>query len=124
MIDVALSHIRDLLNENLKREFSLPEGKKVALSNIIKADGSLAQEVDGKIVFFLINVDEEATLKNSINRSSGGSSSFFQKTPALHLNMYILFCANFDSSLYIEGLQYLSALIRFFQIISVSKKTL
>lgn len=30
--------------------------------------------------------------------------------------MQLLFCANFDSSMYVEGLSYLSALIRFFQI--------
>lgn len=114
MIDTALTYIRDLLNENFKNEFSSPD-KKVVLSNIIKADGTPAQKVDEKIVFFLVNLDEESTLKNSTNRSGLGSS-FLHSKPALHLNMYILFCANFDSSLYIEGLQYLSAIIRFFQI--------
>ena len=52
-----------------------------------------------------------------MNRSIGPENgSFAQKSPSLHLNMQLLFCANFDSSIYTEGLSYLSSLIRFFQI--------
>jgi len=116
MIDIALSIIRDLLNEHFRNEFSISENK-VVLSNILKADGSAAQNIDGKVVFFLISLDEEATLKNSTNRSFGSeNSSFGHKTPSLHLNMHLLFCANFDSTLYPEGLSYISSLVRFFQI--------
>jgi hypothetical protein len=116
MIDVALGLIRDLLNEHFRNEFSISENK-VVLSNIVKADGSSAQNVDGKIVFFLVSLDEEAALKNSMNRSIGAENgSFAQKSPSLHLNMQLLFCANFDSAIYTEGLSYLSSLIRFFQI--------
>jgi hypothetical protein len=115
MIDVALVLIRDLLNEHFRNEFSISENK-VVLSNIVKADGSAAQNVDGKVVFFLVSLDEEAALKNSINRSIGAENgSFAQKSPSLHLNMQVLFCANFDSTIYSEGLSYLSSLIRFFQ---------
>lgn len=117
MIDIALTYIRDILNENFKKEFPLRANQKVVtLSNIIKPDGSLAEKVDEKIVFFLVNLDEEASLKNSINRSSGGGSSFQHTNPALYLNIHILFCANFDGKNYAEGLQFLSSLIRFFQI--------
>lgn len=115
MIDIALTYIRDVLNESFRNQFTLTE-KKVVLSNIVKADGASAEKVEGKIVFFLVNLEEVSILKNSINRSSGISGSFTQTSPPLHLNMQILFCANFDSSVYIEGLQYLSAVIRFFQI--------
>ncbi len=116
MIHNALAYIQDILNENFKNEFSISENK-VVLSNIVKADGSSAQNVDGKIVFFLVSLDEEAALKNNLNRfSNQGNGSFAQKTPTLHLNMQVLFCANFDSKVYIEGLSYLSALIRFFQV--------
>lgn len=116
MIHIALTYIRDLLNEHFKNEFSISENK-VVLSNIVKIDGSVAQNVDGKIVFFLINLDEEAALKNNLNRSSNHENvSFATKSPTLHLNMHLLFTANFDSAIYIEGLSYLSSMIRFFQI--------
>lgn len=116
MIDVALTYIRDILNEHFKNEFSISENK-VVLSNIVKPDGSSAQNVDGKIVLFLISLDEESTLKNNNSRySNQGDGSFGHKSPTLHLNMNLLFCANFDSTVYAEGLSYLSSLIRFFQI--------
>lgn len=116
MIHIALTQIRDLLNEHFKNEFSISENK-VILSNMIKADGSVAQNVDGKIVFFMVSIDEEAALKNSLNRNYGSErGSFSVKNPALHLNMQLLFCANFDGKIYIEGLSFLSSLIRFFQI--------
>jgi len=69
MIDIALTHIRDILNEHFKNEFSISENKAI-LSNLVKADGSSAQNIDGKIVFFLVCLDEESALKNSLNRST------------------------------------------------------
>lgn len=63
-------------------------------------------------------MSEETTLKNSLNRTRSGNDGSFSKTPqALHFNLQLLFCANFEgSSGYEEGLAYLSSLIRFFQI--------
>ncbi|HAQ18750.1 MAG TPA: hypothetical protein DCR40_05865 [Prolixibacteraceae bacterium] len=114
MIAITLTYIQDILKEHFRNEFRTPD--KAVLSNIVKADGSGAQNVDGKIVFFLVSLDDESTLKNSLSRSSNqDNSSFIQKSPNLHLNLQLLFCANFDSSLYVEGLSYLSSLIRFFQ---------
>ena len=114
MIDTALTYIRDLLNEHFRNEFSISENK-VVLSNIIKNDGSAAQNVEGKIVFFLVSLDEESTLKNSVGRTPGNNGgSFAVKTPPLHLNLQLLFCSNFDSNVYTEGLSYLSSLIRYF----------
>lgn len=114
MIDVALIYIRDLLNEHFRNEFSISENK-VVLSNIVKADGTVVQNVDGKIVFFLISLDEESTLKNSINRSSGkDDGSFALKASPLHLNLQLLFCSNLDDKVYSEGLSYLSSLIAYF----------
>ncbi|MFV0593360.1 MAG: DUF4255 domain-containing protein [Draconibacterium sp.] len=116
MIDVALTYIRDLLNEHLRNEFSISENK-VVLSNIVKPDGSEAQNVAGKIVFFLVGLEEESTLKNSINRNQhSGGGTFAFRSSSLPVNLRLLFCANFDSNIYIEGLSYLSALIRFFHI--------
>lgn len=116
MIDIALSYIRDILNEHFKNEFSISENK-VTLSNLVKPDGSSAQNVEGKIVLFLISLDEESTLKNNSTRySNHGDGLFGHKSPTLHLNMNLFFCANFDSNVYAEGLSYLSSLIRFFQI--------
>jgi len=117
MIYSALNYISDLLNENLKNEFSIPGNtKKVVLSNILNPDGTSVQNIDDKIVFFLIKLDEETTLKNNLNRSVDNvGGGFAQRKATINLNMHIIFCANFVAQQYGEGLQYLSAVIRFFQ---------
>lgn len=116
MIHTVLNHIRDLLNENFRNEFSISENKLV-ISNIIKSDGTIPQNIDGKVICFLVNLDEESTLKNNLNRAFiQGKDSFAHHTPTLHLNIHLVFCANFDSTIYLEGLSYLSSLIRFFQV--------
>ncbi len=114
MIDVTLTYIRDLLNEHFRNEFSISENK-VVLSNIVKPDGSEAQNVSGKIVFFLVGLEEESTLKNSTNRNQhSGGGAYAYRSSSLPVNLRLLFCSNFDSNIYIEGLSYLSALVRFF----------
>ena len=116
MIDIVLIYIRDLLNEHFRNEFDISKNK-VVLSNIVKTDGTAAQNVDDKIVFFLVSLYEESTLKNTSNRLSGKEGgSFASKTSPLHLNLQLLFCSNFDSNVYTEGLSYLSSLIRFFHV--------
>jgi hypothetical protein len=107
-------YIRDVLNENFKNEFSISENK-VVLSNVVNPDGSVTNETEDKIVFFLVNLEEEAALKNKINRSSNGGGAFAHRNATIHLNIQLIFCANFVGKNYIEGLRYLSTLIRFFQ---------
>ena len=114
MIQAALTYICDLLNENFKNEFSITENK-VILSNIVNPDGSVTKDTEGKIAFFLLNLEEEATLKNNLNRSSNIKGTFVQKNATMHLNIQLIFCSNFVGKNYSEGLRYLSTLIRFFQ---------
>jgi hypothetical protein len=116
MIHNSLTYIRDVLNENFKREFSTSENI-VVLSNIVNPDGTIPENIDSKIVFFLVNLNEKATLKNNFNRNSNQDGGSFAKTkPTIHLNLQLIFCANFIGRHYEEGLRYLSSLISFFQI--------
>lgn len=111
----TLAYIRDILNQYFKNEFSISENK-VVLSNLVNPDGTIAQNNDGKIVFFLLNLEEESAIKNNISRSSTHSAeSFTQRKPRIHLNLKLLFCANFTGKNYVEGLRYLTSLIQFFQ---------
>jgi len=115
MIDVALTLIRDLLNQHFKNRFSISENKAI-LSNLVEGDGSFPREVEDKIVFFLLKIDEESSLKNRGSHSSEMSSAQYPvKAPPLFLNLYVIFCANFRNQNYIEGLNYLSSVISFFQ---------
>jgi alkyl hydroperoxide reductase subunit AhpF len=65
-----------------------------------------------KLVLTLISLEEENTLKNNYPVRQEQSVAMFQK-PALHLNLYLLFAANFK--LYGEALKHLSLVIQFFQ---------
>jgi len=116
MIRTALVHIRDSVNRYYKNEFG--KDKMLVLSNLQNADGSVPDKIADKMVFFLTGISEEPALKNNLNRSRNGADNVFLKAPKkLHINMNLLFCANFEGTAgYEEGLAYLSALVRFFQI--------
>lgn len=114
MIDITLTYIRDLLNQHLKNNFPLA-GNKVILSNLVENDGSSSREVEDKVVLFLIQLDEETSLKNSSGRGSMTGGAFADRNAPLFLNLHIFFCTNFKGQNYVEGLNYLSAIIRFFQ---------
>jgi hypothetical protein len=115
MIDVALAYIKDSLNQHLKNEF-INSNAKVVLSNLVNADGSVAKGTEGNLVLFLVGLNEESSLKNTLNRSPSASSGAFAKKQApLHLNLQLMICANFIELKYVEGLTYLSSIVRFFQ---------
>ncbi|RRQ48389.1 DUF4255 domain-containing protein [Maribacter algicola] len=113
MIHTALEYIKNILNERFNNKQSSKD--LVDLSNIFNMDGSLAKKTDDKIVFFLLGLNEERVLKNTQNRTiAAGQSSLTKKQAPLYLNFQIMFCANFSEGNYVEGLNYLSNIIRFF----------
>jgi hypothetical protein len=114
MIDITLTYLRDLLNQHLKNNFALTENK-VVLSNLVENDGSSSRDVEDKVVLFLIQLDEESSLKNSSGRGGMTGGGFAERNAPLFLNLHIFFCTNFKGQNYVEGLNYLSAIIRYFQ---------
>jgi hypothetical protein len=116
MIENTLTFIRDIINQNFKREFSISENI-VLLSNFVNPDGTIPENLENKIVFFLVNLKHGPTLKNNINRNSNqDGKSLVNVKPTINLNLQLIFCANFVGNQYDEGLKYLSSLIHFFQI--------
>jgi len=71
-----------------------------------------------KVIMTLVNVEEESTLKNGMhyvkNSATGGIN---YKEPPVFVNLYILFCATYDSTgaQYELALHRLSLIIQFFQ---------
>lgn len=114
MIDNALANIKEALEESFANEFE-NVSDKIALCNIINPDGSMPNDLDGKIVFLLVNVAQEMAVKNNFNSTTNKHKKNSNTAPAVHLNLNVLFCANFTGNTYMEGLAYLSAIIRFFQ---------
>jgi hypothetical protein len=111
MIDFILGYLRDLLNQHLKIEFSFPDNK-VVLSNLVENDGSHTED---KIVVFLLQIEEESSLKNPGIKWSMSNSNFSNIGSPMYLNLHVFFCMNFQKKNYFEGLKYLSWVVNFFQ---------
>lgn len=114
MIDSLLIHIRDLLNQYFKNQYGIAESK-VIISSLLDNSGSTPVELEDKMVVFLLAIEEESALKNKSLRSLGKGVPFLDKSSPLFLNIQLVFCANFKSKTYLEGLNYLSQTINFFQ---------
>ena len=112
MIDKALSLLVTQLN------LYIPEDPpEVILGNIALHDAADQDALHEKIVLSLVNVEEEATLKNNRFYHTLPNTAQYTHAPVF-LNLYLLFSANYLKS-YDKALTRISAVIRFFQ----SRKT-
>ncbi len=114
MIDILLAHVRDLLNQNFKNQYGFTDNK-VVISSLLDNSGTVPAELEDRIVCFLLSVDEETTLRNKSSKPLSSGSRFLEKSSPLFLNLNLVFCANFKSKNYLEGLNYLSQILSFFQ---------
>ncbi|MEM9338104.1 MAG: DUF4255 domain-containing protein [Bacteroidota bacterium] len=113
MIQNVLPVVAKELNDYLKSRFNSLEDK-VVMSNIMDQSGSLAIEGNNKVVFSLINITEETTLKaGSSEQMMGGS--YAQFSPSVHVNLTVLLSTQFNPKNYTEALRYVSGVIYFFQ---------
>jgi hypothetical protein len=113
MIQQVLPIVIDELNEYLKSQFNAIEDKAV-LSNLIDQDGSIAIEGSNKIIASVVLIDRDTT------SSIGGSGQFSgnqytEFSPALNINLTVMFSAYFNKNHYNESLKYISGVIYFFQ---------
>ena len=112
MIDKALGLLVTQLN------LYIPEDPpEVILGNIALHDATDQDALHEKIVLSLVNVEEEATLKNNRFYHTLPNTTQYTHAPVF-LNLYLLFSANYLKS-YDKALTRISAVIRFFQ----SRKT-
>jgi len=86
----------------------------VVLENIglLESSDDNADNLKGKVVLTLLNLEEEASLKNLPNfRVKNGTTEY--KNPPVHLNLYLLISSNCDK--YDKSLRCISKTIQFFQ---------
>jgi len=113
MIDAAIGQIASQLNQALKRAY--PGGEDlVVLSNLCEQDGNVAKNVDNKLVVFLVNIEREAVPCQS-TRSGGTGSRFAFGNEPVHLNLMVMFAANFSSGNYPDALKLIASTVSFFQ---------
>lgn len=109
MLDFTIKELANQLNQYLMRNLSLSENI-VEVSNIVAPDGSVAANIDNKVILSLCSIERDtATLRapDSAHRS-------VTLSPPLFLNLYVMVAANFTGKHYADGLRLLSLSIAFF----------
>lgn len=103
----------ELLRSELKayiRSFS--STASVELGSIASVAGSQSD----KVLLSLVNVEEEAALKNIPPYKRNQTGGFDTQNPPVFLNLYVLICANFtDDTTYETALKLLSRTVQCFQ---------
>ncbi|MPY23421.1 DUF4255 domain-containing protein [Shewanella psychropiezotolerans] len=112
MILSVMNHISLKLNQFLKNKFELVEDV-VVVSNLVDHDGAISANVNNRVVIFLTNIERETAAKTHY-MSSGVGSDFTQHQP-VHLNLYLMVCANFSGANYNESLKFISSVVGYFQ---------
>lgn len=115
MISDAMELIRGALQHYiLEVETSLGSTDVVILENIAMADelGGTNIQLKGHVVMSLVNLQEEATLKNTSNYRLDNGRAVYQNPP-VNLNLFILFSALYDD--YETALKLLSRVVEFLQ---------
>lgn len=113
MIDQALNLTTDRLNGHLSARFSAPEDI-VVLSPLTDADGKPADAVRNRLALFVTNITEDALPRRG--QSRGVSMTGVTTEPApLHLDIYTMLAASYETQIYAEGLKMLSAALMYFQ---------
>lgn len=107
MIHEVVPIIMGELNQFFQVRFGTNEDK-VVLSNIVTQEGKIAIQGENKIIVTLLNIERDGS-----NQAFG--NGFVKTNPPVHINLYILISAYFETSNYVEALKFLSGVIGFFQ---------
>jgi len=113
MIAKTLTFISDVLNNEIKMSFGINEDRVIA-SSLINPDGTVTDNIENKVIISVINIEHETTMK-SLNNYLREGNDYGKITPPVHLNLYLLVSANYDSGNYLEAHKMLSAVIQVFQ---------
>ncbi len=97
----------------MRQSFELDEDV-VVLSAPFDPGGSVAREVNNKIVVFLANISKD-TLPTQNSYTMLDKRSGLQTASPLFLNLHVMVAACFDSARYQESLKFTSHAIRYFQ---------
>jgi hypothetical protein len=113
MINKALQFTGEVLNQFLKRKFSLDENK-VILNNLVEANGAVPLGNQNKVVISLINIEKETAKPFYVRTRKTNDGSFADINPTERYNLDMLISSNFSN--YSETLKFLNAVIGFFQV--------
>jgi Pvc16 N-terminal domain len=112
MIYEALSCITEEVNEYFKSKLNINEDK-IVLSGIVNQDGTVAAQGENKILLSLLNIEKESIGKSNAGRE--GALTTPNTSPAVNINLCVLFSAYFGGANYGEALRFLSFIIGYLQ---------
>ncbi|PSJ18972.1 DUF4255 domain-containing protein [Nitrosomonas supralitoralis] len=113
MINLAVQLLATQLNQYLRRTYNLGEDV-VVVSNLLEMDGSMAANVNNKLVIFLVNIEKDAIPFRQV-KSHEVRQLEMQSVAPFYFNLYLMMTANFTGNHYSEALKFLSSTISFFQ---------
>lgn len=111
MIGDVLSFISDKLNEYLGSFYDLPE-TLVALGT---PGTDEPEERMNRMLVSLLNVEREGAAGFSAGYSKDNSGHVGKRSPAWHVNLYMVIAAVYEDKRYNDGLQMLSLAVQFLQ---------
>jgi hypothetical protein len=112
MIDKALLLLKDELYSYIHlRDASV----NVIIDNIALFETQNGDTLTNNIVITLVNIEQEATLKNQPALKRPFVSSAIYKNAPVYLNLYVLLTCNYSGNDYILALKRLSYIIQFLQ---------
>ncbi|RAJ06503.1 uncharacterized protein DUF4255 [Chitinophaga skermanii] len=112
MIFTAFKLLRDQLDSYIQTQ-SPSADSHVVLDNVATLETpDRPPGAEERVILSMVNIEEEATLKNGMHFSSRNQSVAYSNPP-LHLNLYMLVSANYKN--YEDALLRLSQVLQFFQ---------
>lgn len=111
MIFQSINFLSVQLNQYFRSKLNSNEDI-VVISNLVNLDGSVANNIDNKLIITMVNLANDLTLRNN---SLPNHSSNYKKDHLADFNSHLLITANFSQSNYVEALNLLSNVIECFQ---------
>lgn len=118
MIFEALQLLKTELGNYIESKDDLGSASDVVLGNVALIESEEGEHLSQKIIINLVNVEEESALKNiRVHSTNSINGKVIYKNPPVHLNLYILFCANYQGAenSYPTALKRLAHIFQFFQ---------
>ena len=114
MIGAAIVRVAQELNAALRRRTQAAEDV-VVVANLLELDGTVSPHAVDKVAAFLVNVEREPTVQRGLSRVDRGGERVGLAQLPVHLNVLVMFAANFSGPKYPEALKLISHTAAFFQ---------
>lgn len=114
MIDKALVLLRNEVSAYLRTKDTSLDDSRIILDNIGMLESSGGNNLQDHVIISLVNIEEEATLKNQAATRVSGSTIQYRTKP-VYLNLYVLITCNYTGDGYTFALQRLSHIVKFLQ---------